>query len=303
MKRPMLVLVFVAVLAAACSSSAQPSSSQRTTAGTTPHSQSSSPHAPGGVSAGPIPRYQHIVVVVEENHAYSEIIGNRQAPYINSLARSGSLFTQSYAVAHPSEPNYLALFSGSTFGLTDDSCPHSYRAPNLGAQLAGHGMSFVGYSESLPHVGYTGCSYGTYARKHAPWTDFSNLPASVNKPMSAFPADYTQLPTVSFVVPNLDNDMHDGTIGEGDGWLRGHLGAYVSWAQSHDSLMILTWDEDDSSGSNHIVTIVVGAHVRTGDYSGRVDHYTVLRTVEAVYGLGGIGVAANRSPITSVWMP
>ena len=147
-----------------------------------------------------------------ENHSYSEIIGSSSAPYINSLATGGAQFTNSFGITHPSEPNYLALFSGSTHGLTSDSCPHTYTTQNLGSELITAGLTFKGYSESMPSDGYTGCTSGAYARKHNPWVNFtSNVPAASNLTFSDFPTSYSSLPTVSFVVPNLNDDMHDGT--------------------------------------------------------------------------------------------
>src|SRR5262249_8750574 len=102
-----------------------------------------------------LPRPAHVVVVVLENHSYDEIIDGSQAPFIPSLAASGAVFTQSYAVTHPSQPNYLALFSGSTQGITDDSCPHTFATPNLASELATAKYSFAGYSEGLPEPGFT----------------------------------------------------------------------------------------------------------------------------------------------------
>lgn len=256
----------------------------------------------GATASSLVPRFAHIVVVVEENHSYADVIGNADAPYINGLARSGALLTRSYGIRHPSEPNYLALFSGSTHGITDDSCPHTFGSRNLGSQLIAHQLGFTGYAESLPSTGYLGCYAAPYARKHAPWTDFSNLPARVGRPMTAFPTDYRQLSRVAFVVPNLNHDMHDGTVAQGDSWLHQHLAGYVTWARTHNSLLVLTWDEDDSSAGNHIATVFAGAHVRTGRYAEHVDHYTVLRTLEAAYGLPALGTAANRSPITNTWV-
>ncbi len=265
--------------------------------------RSSPPAIDGAAGANAVPHFAHIVVVVEENRSYSDIVGSPQAPYINRLARTGALLTHSYGVRHPSEPNYLALFSGSTHGLTDDSCPHRYRAGNLGAQLHARGLRFVGYAESLPSSGYLGCSAGSYARKHAPWTNFTNVPAAAGKPMSRFPTHYRRLPRVSFVIPNLDHDMHDGTVGQADRWLRARLGGYASWARSHNSLLIVTWDEDDWSADNHIPGVLAGAHVRRIHYGGRVDHYRLLRTIEAACGLPALGVAANRTPIAGTWLP
>jgi phosphatidylinositol-3-phosphatase len=254
-------------------------------------------------TASRIPRFAHIVVVVEENHASSQVLGSSSAPYINALARSGAVLTRSYGVTHPSQPNYLALFSGSTQGITNDSCPHTFRGNNLGAQLRAHGLSFAGYSQSLPATGSRVCSSHGYARKHAPWVNFSNLPGSVNRTMSAFPRDYRTLPRVSFVIPNLTYDMHDGTVRQADTWLHDRLAGYVSWARTHNSLLVLTWDEDDNTPTNHVLGVLVGAHVAAVRYSGRVDHYTMLRTIEAAYGLPALGRAAYRSPISGIWVP
>ncbi len=255
-----------------------------------------------------LPRPDHVVIVMEENHSYEQIIGSASAPYINSLAQQGALFTNSHAVAHPSQPNYLALFSGSTQGLTDDSCPHTFSGPDLGGQLLAAGLSFTGYSEGLPSAGSTVCSdppwnlwAPPYARKHAPWTNFTDVPATSNQPFTSFPSDYSTLPTVSFVIPNLQNDMHSGSIQTADSWLQKQLGGYAQWAQTHNSLLIVTWDEDDSGSSNHIATIFSGAHVKTGQYSESINHYTVLRTLEAMYGLAAINNSGTVNPITDVW--
>ncbi len=252
-------------------------------------------------TASRVPRYDHVVVVVEENHASSQVLGSSHAPYINALARSGVVLTRSYGVTHPSQPNYLALFSGSTQGITNDSCPHTLRGNNLGAQLRAHGLSFAGYSQGLPATGSRVCTYHGYARKHAPWVNFANLPGSVNRTMAAFPRDYRTLPRVSFVIPNLTYDMHDGTVRQADTWLHDHLAGYVSWARTHNSLLVLTWDEDDNTPANHILGVLAGAHLAAGRYSGRVDHYTMLRTIEAAYGLPALGRAAYRSPISGIW--
>jgi hypothetical protein len=240
-------------------------------------------------------------VVVLENHAYSQIVGRSSAPFVNSLADRGAVLTRSYAITHPSEPNYLAMFSGSTHGLTDDSCPHSYAGPNLAAALLGAGQSFIGYSEDLPAAGFTGCSSGGYVRKHNPWVNFGALPASVNQPLTAFPSDPSRLPTVSFVIPNLDDDMHDGTVADGDRWLHTHLGGYADWSTAHNSLLIVTADEDDKSHDNRIATILTGAHVRPGRYSVRTDHYGLLSTLLASCGLAPFGDAVQARPITTIW--
>ena len=262
-----------------------------------------------GVLAGPspagaavsLPAYDHVVIVVEENHAASQIIGNRSAPFLNTLAANGALMTQSYAVAHPSQPNYLALFAGDTFGIGSDACPLSLGpAPNLASELIAAGYSFGGYAEDLPAVGSTVCSAGKYARKHAPWVNFANVPPAASVPASAFSVG-PQLPTVSFVVPNLDNDMHDGSVAQADAWLATTIAPYANWAKANRSLLIVTFDEDDDSEHNQITTVLYGAGVRPGVYGEAINHYSVLSTVEQIYGLPKTGLAAATAPIASIW--
>ena len=142
--------------------------------------------APAPARAAPaIPTPAHIVVVVEENHSSAGVIGNKSAPFMNQLVANGALMTQSYAETHPSEPNYLALFSGSTFGLTSDACPvNGGAAPNLGAELLAAGYTFAGFSEDLPAVGSPVCAAGKYARKHVPWANFTNVPPETSVPFT-----------------------------------------------------------------------------------------------------------------------
>jgi phosphatidylinositol-3-phosphatase len=269
-----------------------------------------SPSVPASAASVP-PRFDHVVVVVMENKNYGAIIGRPdEAPYINKLAAGGAVFSNSFAVAHPSEPNYLALFSGSTQGVTSDHCPENFtNVPNLGAELIGAGLSFAGFSESMPSRGYTGCgselSLG-YTRAHNPWVDFSDVPAASNRTFAGFPADYQRLPTVSFVIPNLCHDMHYCSRDSGDNWIRHHLGGYASWAVSHNSLLIITWDEDGTvlgigGDNNKIPTIFYGAYVRPGTYRERISHYSVLRTIEDMYKLPRAGASAHAAAITDTW--
>jgi acid phosphatase len=257
-----------------------------------------------------LPRPDHIVMVIEENRSYSQMIDSRDAPYINSLTAKGAVFTQSFGVTHPSQPNYLALFSGSTQGITDNSCPHTFTTPNLGHALMTAGLTFTGYSENLPSVGSLICSAGLYARRHNPWANWQDsvingLPPTANLPMTSFPIDYTKLPTVSVIVPNQANDMHHGkdpdAMKTGDRWLQEHLDAYVQWAQQHNSLLIVTWDEDHKNEKNRIVTLFVGPMVQAGRYDQRITHNNVLRTIEELYGLPHVGANADAEPITQIW--
>ncbi|HME48851.1 alkaline phosphatase family protein [Mycobacterium sp.] len=260
--------------------------------------------SPVGFTASALPTPAHIVVVVEENRSDANIIGNKSAPYINSLAGNGAMMTQSYAETHPSEPNYLALFAGSTFGLTSDACPvNGGAAPNLASELLAAGYTFTGFAEDLPSVGSTTCAAGKYARKHVPWANFTNVPAACSVPFSVFPppSEYGRLPTVSFVIPNLDNDMHDGSIAQGDGWLYSRLSAYASWATANNSLLVMTWDEDDNGGNNQIPTVIFGANVKPGAYGEPISHYNVLSTIQQMYGLPKSGYAAMAPPISDIW--
>lgn len=253
-----------------------------------------------GAAAG-VPRPDHLVIVIFENHQQPQVIGSPDAPYINSLAQSGANFTESYAITHPSQPNYIAQFSGDTQGVTDDSCPNTFAAGNLGNQLVGAGLGFAGYSEGLPSAGFTGCSSGDYARKHAPWVNFSNLDGSTNQPFTAFPADFTQLPTVSYVIPDLCNDMHDCSVSTGDTWLQDNLSAYADWATTHNSLLIVDFDEDDFTSTNRIPTVFYGQPAKPGTYSEHITHYSVLRTIEDMYNLPHLGAANDATTITDCW--
>jgi len=249
-----------------------------------------------------VPHLDHIVVVMEENRSYSQIIGNSAAPFINKLASHGAVFTRSFGLTHPSQPNYLGIFSGSTQGITTNDCPVDFSGPSLGGELIGAGKTFIGYSEKLPEAGSSVCAAsGGYVRKHNPWADFADVPGEDNRPMSDFPARFGQLPSVSFVVPTSAHNMHNGSIAAGDKWLSGHLGAYATWAKKHNSLLIVTWDEDDRSGNNRIPTIFFGAHVRVGKYSQRINHFNVLRVIEESSGVGLLGKSALAGRVKGVW--
>lgn len=261
--------------------------------------------AAAATSCLPNPPLDHIVIVVEENHTASSIIGNPAAPYMNALADSGARFSQYYGVTHPSLPNYLAMFSGSTQGVTNDACPapgSPYTTPNIARELLDNGKTFIGYSEGLPAAGSTACSNGGYQRKHNPWSYFSNVPTSTNQPFSAFPTDFSQLPTVSYVVPDQLHDMHDGTIAQADQWLQTNLDGYVQWAKTHNSILIVTWDEDDWSADNHITTFMAGAHVQPGVYADPHDHYSLVRTIEDMHLITtNAGAAANAVHFDGCW--
>ena len=282
------------------------------------------------------PVYDHIVVVMEENKDYEEIIGSRNAPYINDvLKKEGASLTQMFAEEHHSEGNYFFLISGSDqkVGYTDVVPQSTFKTINLASELIRTGHSFKGYSEDLPEIGSTVARQGLYARKHSPWVSFSNIPNGKTVADSSnlrfpqdFPSDFNQLPTVAFITPNLRNDMHDGkgpaAVAAGDNWLRQHLDAYYQWAKQHNSLLILTFDENseftfsggvtnpgdrDLRKKNRIATIFAGAHIKPGEYpeDKGVTHVNILRTLEAMYKLNKSGAQqwnALRSNISDDYL-
>ncbi|MFC4911144.1 alkaline phosphatase family protein [Actinomadura gamaensis] len=284
----------------ASTGSASPRATAEPAAAVAPASGARAGAAKGTVSAAHRP--DHVIVVMFENKNYSSVKGSSSAPYLNSLAQQGTLSTNSFGLTHPSQPNYIGLFSGSQHGVTGDTCTN-LTGDNLGQQLVNAGLTFKGYSESLPSAGYTGCTSGKYARKHAPWASFPTVSgASYNVPFSSFPSDYTKLPTLSFVIPNMCDDMHDCSISTGDTWLKNNLDAYARWARSHNSLLVTTFDEDDFTSVNQIYTTFTGQYVKAGYGSGtQIDHYTLLRTLEDMYGLPALGTAASRTPLTDFW--
>jgi hypothetical protein len=250
--------------------------------------------------AQPLPRPDHVVIVFEENKSFAQVIGNPGAPYINRLAGGGALFTRSYGVAHPSQPNYLALFSGDTHGVSNDACPLDLSGGNLADALTGKGLSFAVYAESMPQPGFAGCVYRAYYRKHNPVANWRGL-AALNRPFSDFPQQFAKLSTVALVIPDQRNDMHDGSVAQGDAWLAKNIGPYVKWAMSHNSLLVVTWDEDDGSADNQIATLFAGPMIKSGRYGQRIDHYNILRTIEEMLGLDYLGNSATAKPVDGVW--
>ncbi len=262
-----------------------------------------------------IPQYDHVVICVLENHSYSQIHGSNNAPYINTLVadQNAATFTESYGLTHPSQPNYIMLFSGDDQGSSGDGIPDGqpFTACNLGAELLANSFTFEGYSEDLPSTGFNGETSGLYARKHSPWVNWmdaptNGIPSSLHLSFADFPSDFSQLPTLSFVIPNLENDMHDpallpSAISNGDAWVETNMDAYIQWAKTNNSLFILTFDEDNWLSLNHILTVFIGDNLIGGSYNQNIDHYDLLRTLEDMYGLNYCGNSATANPITDCW--
>lgn len=267
-----------------------------------------------GTAPNLVPQFSHIVVVIGENTNASAVFGSANAPYINALAAVGAKFTNSYALFHPSQPNYLGLYSGSNQGVTNDNTiTTKYTTANLGKELINAGKTYKTYSEGLPSVGYDGSSSGNYVRKHNPaanWmgTGTNQIPTSTNQPFTAFPTNFNNLPSVAFVIPDLCNDGHDvcppinNKTRQYDSWIETNLDAYKQWCINNNSLLIVTYDEDDFTATNKISTVFYGANVITGVYNQTINHYNVLRTLEDANSTSThAGAAATATPINFCW--
>jgi hypothetical protein len=259
---------------------------------------------PCGTTLTPPPTYDHVVWIVMENHSYSEIIGSSSAPYVNQLAGRCGSAASFFAESHPSLPNYIAMTSGSTQGITDDNGPssHQLNVPSIFSQLGAGGWRSL--EESMPSNCYLSNS-GQYAVRHNPAAYYTN----VRTDCQTYDVPLGSTPDVSarftFVTPNLCNDMHDCTVQTGDSWLSTFLPKVFSSAeyQAGRTAVFLTWDEDDSSASNHIATLVIAPSVTPGTSSAtRFDHYSMLRTTEELLGLGSfIGNAATATSMRSAF--
>lgn len=238
------------------------------------------------LDTGAVARPDHIIFVWFENKGFDKIIGSPSAPYINSLVARGTLFQNTYALTHPSYPNYVAFFSGNVNGVNNDNCIGStpLKRVNLFSILRDSGKTFAWYSEGLPSTGSRVCRSGNYVEKHNPVTIFSNVPDNVNKPFSAFPSDFNKLEQVVCITPDLMNDMHDGSIEQGDAWLRSNLSTLADWCMTHNSIFVVYFDETESDTDNRIPVVAVGQPVKQNYRSQvRYDHYSWTKTISLMF--------------------
>ena len=241
----------------------------------------------------------HIAVIVMENSEYGDIIGSSSAPYINRLAGTYALATGMYAIAHPSLPNYLALTGGSTFGIESDCTDCSVAEAGLPDQLSRAGISWKAYMEDLPHPCFAGASAGEYAKKHDPFMYYRDVSANPTRcarvvPLTQLAADEAagRLPSLIWISPNLCHDMHDCDTATGDHFLSALVPPLLR-ALGPRGMLFLTFDEGTSDASccrlaagGHIATIVAGAGARAGARRpSPADHYSVLATIEDLFGL------------------
>ncbi len=247
--------------------------------------------------ADSIPTFSHVYLIVLENHGLDAVVGSGQAPYLQSLAGRYGLATNLLAVAHPSQPNYLALFSGNTQGVRDDE-PHDITAPNLADRIEAVGRSWHVFAENVPSGCYTGArasggidGVGTYARKHEPAISFTDI--SADPARCARITDFASFDPLAadfeLIVPNLCHDMHDCSVSAGDAWLRTFVPRILdSPGWQHDGVLFITFDESDEQGAadQHIATFVVSPLARTG-FTSHQSHtlYSILRSIDMSWGL------------------
>ncbi len=253
-----------------------------------------------------------------ENDEYGSIVGNPSAPFIDQLAATYSLATDYYATTHPSEPNYVAMVSGSTFGITDDGI-HDLDGPSIFSQLATAGLGWRAYEQNVPGGCFTGASAdaagrldglgasGSYVRKHDPAIMFTSVSGDPGQcaqiqPLAAFDPGAAPF---EFITPNLINDMHDGTVAQGNAFLAAFVPAITgSAAFAAGGTLVITFDEgttnDGSLGDNggQIATLIVQKSIAPGsriaDYA---DHFSLLRSAEDLLGLPCLAAACDRSPL------
>ena len=260
-------------------------------------------------SLQPVPTFGHVFVIVLENRSASSVLGSADAPYLNSLAARFGVADAYQAVAHPSQPNYLALFSGSTQGVTDDGV-HDVRAPSIADQLEATGRTWRVYAENVPAGCYRGARSdggadgpGSYARKHEPAISFASISDSATRcaniqPLRAF--DPAAAP-FTFIVPNMCHDAHDCPMSVADAWLRTFVPRILdSPAWRDDGVLFITFDEADGAerAANRVATIVIAPAVPAGTRSSVPHtHYSLLRTIQTGLGLDCLAASCQANTL------
>ena len=243
-----------------------------------------------------------------ENKGYGATLGTCSAdPYFCSLAARYASFTNSHGVSHPSQPNYTAIAAGSTLGCTADNCvgAGAYGNTNLGGQLTASATPWVGWMESMPSPCYTGTGSGGYALKHNPFVIFKdNVTGTCHiQPYPGVSAAVSTLdganpPDFAWISPNLNDDMHDGTVQQGDAW----LSTYVPKFQAAGATVIVVFDEgntsDQAGGGGHVFADISGAHVTAGTNGTSYDHYGLLHGLLNYFNLGCLSSSCGATPVS-----
>lgn len=244
-----------------------------------------------------------------ENHEY-DTVTSASMPYLTGLANQYGLASQFYAVSHPSLPNYLAVWSGSTQGITDDA-DHDLGAETLASQLTAAGRTWKAYQQNYPTSGcFTGSAFsgpldgngvaGTYVRKHDPPMSFTAVSGTSQCANIAPLASFTTSASLTFVTPNLCNDAHDCSLTTADNFLAGFLPKVFTSADWPSTLLIVSFDEGSTStnGGGHVYTLVARQgmpHLVSATFH---NHYGMTRTVENVYGLPCLVSSCPATPLS-----
>jgi hypothetical protein len=249
----------------------------------------------------PVPAFRHVVVIVFENKGPGEVLGNRSAPAFNAFARKGAVLSGYRGVARPSLPNYLALVSGSTHGITTDCTRCVVDGPSLADTLAAKGLTWKTYAEGLPRPGWTGAHAGRYAKKHVPFLYFRNVLARQAWLRNVVPLSRLaprRLPDFALVIPDLCHDMHDCPVRVGDAWLRRFLPPLL---EAPETAVFVTFDESYGRG-NRVPALALGPLVRPGSrFAPALTHYGLLRTIEDGLGLPRLGRSARAGVLAGIW--
>jgi hypothetical protein len=251
-----------------------------------------------------------IAVIVLENKEDNEIIGRAGAPYLNALARRSAVAADYYAITHPSLPNYLALTSGSTLGFSGSDCGNcSVSQRNLVDELEAAGISWKVYAEDMPSTCSTKASAGNYVRRHDPFLYYRDVATNPRRCQSIVPATVLthdladrSLPQLVWLVPNICHDMHSCSTYTGDVYLRSVVPRLLS-ELGPSGILFVTFDEGHTDNGccevargGHIITLIAGPGARSGVRSMTpYDHYSLLRTIEDLWGLPRLGGAALPS--------
>jgi hypothetical protein len=265
-----------------------------------------------GQAAPPqVPPFTHVVVVVLENKARGQVLGNPQAPAFNAFARRGAVLRAYRGVTHPSLPNYLALVSGSTHGITSDCTSCTVSGRSLADTLEARKLTWKAYAEGLPRAGWTGPSRGRYAKKHVPFLYFRRVldrPARLKRvvPLTQLARDRAaaRLPNFALVVPDLCHDMHDCSVATGDGWLKANVVPLLHSPELRGGVVFVVFDEgtSDTGGGGRIEALALGSTVRGGSSFTRATyHYGLLRTIEDAWRLPQLGFSRTGTPIGGIW--
>jgi hypothetical protein len=239
--------------------------------------------------------YTHVVWIMLENVGYP-VIGSPSAPYLNGLAAKCGLATNDLAVSHPSLPNYIALTSGSTQGITDDGEPntHPLQASSIFSEL---GANWRTYAESMPSP-CDQVTSGNYAARHNPAVYYLLVSAACLHNDVPFNLPLNLSAAFTMVVPNICDDMHSCPISTGDSWLHKYVPAILASPQyqARSLVLFITFDENDSQSTNRVPTVVIAPSVPRGKKVGAAyTHYSLLRTTETLLQIGLLGASKTAS--------